>query len=117
MAQNLTMEEAIRNATKVSKPSDKLPTGAVNIAKPVDRPVVKAVEEVKAVPLTLNNTITGGSLAAPSTTPILTLAALEKLYILDVLQKTGNNKTKAAELLGVSLKTIYNKLATYGKES
>jgi DNA-binding NtrC family response regulator len=32
------------------------------------------------------------------------------------LQATGNNKTRAAELLGVSLKTLHNKLKEYGSE-
>jgi DNA-binding NtrC family response regulator len=59
---------------------------------------------------------TSSVVATTAPTPILTLAQLEKLYILDMLKKTGNNKTKTAELLGVSLKTIYNKLASYGAE-
>jgi hypothetical protein len=29
------------------------------------------------------------------------------------LQKTENNKTRAAELLGISLKTLHNKLRLY----
>ena len=37
----------------------------------------------------------------------------EKQRILTALQQTGNNKTKAAQLLGVDRKTLYNKLKLY----
>ena len=37
----------------------------------------------------------------------------EKRRILQALQQTGNNKTKAAQLLGVDRKTLYNKLKLY----
>ncbi len=37
----------------------------------------------------------------------------EKQRILNALQQTGNNKTKAAQLLGVDRKTLYNKLKHY----
>jgi DNA-binding NtrC family response regulator len=39
----------------------------------------------------------------------------EKLLILKTLQTTGNNKTRAAEILGISLKTLHNKLKEYGR--
>jgi DNA-binding NtrC family response regulator len=110
MTKPLTMQEAIRNATKLSgKPPVAPPvlvTGEVNIAKPTPKrevappapkPKVEVVPAVEAAP----------------TVPQLTLAELEKLYILDTLTKAGGNKTKAADILGVSLKTIYNKLASY----
>jgi PAS domain S-box-containing protein len=38
----------------------------------------------------------------------------ERATILSALQKTGNNKTKAARLLGISLRSLYNKLERYG---
>ena len=34
--------------------------------------------------------------------------------ILKTLASVGNNKTKAAEVLGISLKTLHNKLNRYG---
>ena len=43
-----------------------------------------------------------------------TVDAMERELILQTLQATGNNKTRAAELLGVSLKTLHNKLKEYG---
>jgi DNA-binding NtrC family response regulator len=41
------------------------------------------------------------------------LEEIERQMILRTLDKTGNNKTKAAELLNVSLKTLHNKLNAY----
>jgi DNA-binding NtrC family response regulator len=46
-----------------------------------------------------------------------TVDAVERELILQTLQATGNNKTRAAELLGISLKTLHNKLKEYGAAS
>ena len=43
-----------------------------------------------------------------------TVDAVERELILQTLNATGNNKTRAAELLGISLKTLHNKLKEYG---
>lgn len=40
----------------------------------------------------------------------------ERSAIREVLKRTGNNKTKTAELLGVDRKTLYNKLKAYDIE-
>jgi DNA-binding NtrC family response regulator len=45
-----------------------------------------------------------------------TVDAIERELILQTLGATGNNKTRAAELLGISLKTLHNKLKEYGGE-
>ena len=37
----------------------------------------------------------------------------EKQQIIEVLQQTGNNKSRAAQLLGIDRKTLYNKLKLY----
>jgi DNA-binding NtrC family response regulator len=39
----------------------------------------------------------------------------ERLLILRTLEATGQNKTRAAEILGISLKTLHNKLKEYGR--
>jgi DNA-binding NtrC family response regulator len=49
---------------------------------------------------------TGGSV-----TPI---REMERDMILRALEETGQDKRRAAQLLGISLKTLYNKLAKYG---
>jgi DNA-binding NtrC family response regulator len=38
----------------------------------------------------------------------------ERGLILRTLEFTRNNKTRAAEILGISLKTLHNKLKEYG---
>ncbi len=43
-----------------------------------------------------------------------TVAEAEKALIQVTLQHTKNNKTRAAEILGISLKTLFNKLKEYG---
>lgn len=42
-----------------------------------------------------------------------TVDAAEKQLILKTLESTGNNKTRAAEILGISSKTLQNKLKEY----
>jgi len=44
-----------------------------------------------------------------------TVDAAEQALILRTLEATGQNKTRAAEILGVSLKTLHNKLKEYGR--
>ncbi len=43
----------------------------------------------------------------------LTLAEIEKRHIHRVLASTGGNKTRAARVLGIDTKTLYNKLKSY----
>jgi DNA-binding NtrC family response regulator len=46
-----------------------------------------------------------------------TVDEAEQLLILKTLESTGNNKTRAAEKLGISLKTLHNKLKEYGSSN
>ncbi|MFI5105216.1 MAG: helix-turn-helix domain-containing protein, partial [Terriglobales bacterium] len=43
-----------------------------------------------------------------------TVSQAEKMLILKTLAASNNNKTRAAEILGISLKTLHNKLKEYG---
>ena len=45
-----------------------------------------------------------------------TVDEAERLLILRTLESAGQNKTRAAEILGVSLKTLHNKLKEYSRE-
>ncbi|MGA2990174.1 MAG: sigma-54 dependent transcriptional regulator [Candidatus Korobacteraceae bacterium] len=46
-----------------------------------------------------------------------TVEEAEKQLILKTLESTHNNKTRAAEILGISLKTLHNKLKEYGGQA
>ncbi len=45
---------------------------------------------------------------------ILSLAEIEKRHIFAALEKTNSNRTHAAKLLGISIRTLRNKLHEYG---
>ena len=45
-----------------------------------------------------------------------TVEEAEKQLILRTLEMENNNKTRAAQIVGISLKTLHNKLGKYGKD-
>lgn len=47
--------------------------------------------------------------------PTITLHELEKRYIVEALRHFDGNKTQAANALGITIKTLYNKLHEYGE--
>ncbi len=54
--------------------------------------------------------------ASASLLPHATLAEVEKEHILAVLNATGWHRSKAAQCLGISRRTLYNKMAEYAIE-
>jgi two-component system response regulator HydG len=48
--------------------------------------------------------------------PNPTLEAIERAYILWVLNAEGGNKTRAAEALGIDPSTLHRKLSRFGSE-
>jgi DNA-binding NtrC family response regulator len=68
--------------------------------------------------------VPSGSKAAPDYSDVdsvrlpvgTTVSDAEKALIMLTLQHTKNNKTRAAEILGISLKTLFNKLKEYGSQ-
>ncbi|MBO0797556.1 MAG: sigma-54-dependent Fis family transcriptional regulator, partial [Blastocatellia bacterium] len=57
------------------------------------------------------------AIIAHAQTDQLTLRELERTYILETLRKTGGNKLRAAEILGLDRKTLYRRLAEYRIEN
>ena len=47
--------------------------------------------------------------------PTIPLAELERRYIIKALHHFDGNKTQAANALGITIKTLYNKLHEYGE--
>lgn len=47
---------------------------------------------------------------------VMTIAEMEKQMIFDTLEKTGNNRTEAAKILGITTRTLRNKLHQYESE-
>ena len=56
------------------------------------------------------------ALLARSHEQTLTLREVEREYILEMLRRTGGNKLKASQLLGLDRKTLYRKLEEYQSE-
>lgn len=53
------------------------------------------------------------SLIASSSARSLTVAEVEREYIIETLRRTSGNKSRAAEILGLDRKTLYRKLDEY----
>jgi DNA-binding NtrC family response regulator len=55
-------------------------------------------------------------ISAPSTNPPVSLKEIEKSVILNTLDQTNGNRTHAAEILGISVRTLRNKMNEYRKK-
>ena len=98
----------------------------------LERAVILAGEgviEIKHLPAFLQGRAAAPLAGLPAATPAerddpggvcfqigATVAEAEKGLILRTLEHTRNNKTRAAEILGISLKTLHNKLKEYGAQ-
>ncbi len=51
----------------------------------------------------------------PSSAPATTMEGIEREAILRTLKETGGNRTRAAEILGIGLRTLQRKLKEYGE--
>jgi two-component system response regulator FlrC len=77
----------------------------------------------RAVHLSQGHVIAGSAIQFLDSAPVLasaagvtTLSEMEKKLILQTLQLTKQNKTRAAQLLGISIRTLRNKLNEYRQE-
>ena len=80
----------------------------------------------RSVVMNIDNCIEPGDLLIDTSCPVpqisksdstlgMTLSDVEKNHILTTLNSLNNNKTKAAQTLGISIKTLRNKLREYEK--
>ncbi|TVR56990.1 MAG: sigma-54-dependent Fis family transcriptional regulator [Gemmatimonadales bacterium] len=72
--------------------------------------------ELEHLPPYVRNPERGGGAKSYAFPPDATVADAERELILRTLDETGNNKTETARRLGVSVRTIHNKLKAYGVE-
>ena len=81
----------------------------------VERMVVLArskVLDVSDIPSQVREKASGGGEVKVDTE--LTVDEMEKRMVIQALEKTGGNRTKAAEKLGISRRTLHRKLNQYG---
>ncbi|MEM9161183.1 MAG: helix-turn-helix domain-containing protein, partial [Verrucomicrobiota bacterium] len=65
---------------------------------------------------TVSKPAPSASLPVGSDGDLLPLEEIEKQHILATLESTGANRTQAAKHLGISIRTLRNKLAAYRKD-
>jgi DNA-binding NtrC family response regulator len=72
-------------------------------------------DEVRAhdLPPRIQQAGQSASLVAGASRRHVSLRDLEREYILEILRQVGNNKSRAAEILGLDRKTLYRKLEEY----
>jgi transcriptional regulator with GAF, ATPase, and Fis domain len=64
-----------------------------------------------------NTTVAGATAGQGADGAVVSLAEMEKRHIIATLKKTAQNRTQAAKVLGISVRTLRNKLAEYGMSS
>jgi DNA-binding NtrC family response regulator len=66
------------------------------------------------LPAGLTHASPGAESDAVALTVGMTVEEAERILILKTLASVGNNKARAAGILGISIKTLHNKLNRYG---
>jgi transcriptional regulator with PAS, ATPase and Fis domain len=72
--------------------------------------------DLAQVPPEVRAPAAAGGTAGDGYAPDLPLEEVERRHILRVLEASGGNKTRAAEVLGVTVRTLYNRLDAYRRE-
>jgi two-component system response regulator HydG len=83
----------------------------------IERAVILCLEEkiaLQHLPLQVRQSYADNSERPFAIRPGLTLKDMEKELILSTLRQTENNRTRAAEILGITRQTLQNKLKEYG---
>src|SRR5262245_1707262 len=111
-----TRVEALRDEALEMLKSYSWPGNVRELRNVMERAVILArgqwIESAHLPPYILNP---GADSTAKIVLPLgVTAAEAEKALIMKTLEKTGNNKAEAARQLGLDVKTIRNKLKSYG---
>jgi DNA-binding NtrC family response regulator len=118
-----------RNVTVVSDPVMHLfhhyawPGNVRELRNTLERAVIvceSAVVEARHLPPGFGNQVAKAPVSEANSIRLgvgTTVGEAEKQLILKTLESTNNNKTRAAEILGISLKTLHNKLKEYNAHS
>jgi DNA-binding NtrC family response regulator len=125
LAQRFLEEFAAREGKPVRGLSDEArglvlrhtwPGNVRELRNAMERAVIVAGGE-SIVPMDLPRTVRGGATGGPPVVvPGMTVDEVERQLILATLDRTNGNKTRAARMLGVSLKTLHNKLRRYRQQ-
>lgn len=70
-------------------------------------------DEMSADEILIENYVPTPSLKASSLQAGMTVAQMERALIMETLAATGDNRTQAARMLGISVRTLRNKLTEY----
>ena len=129
LVKSLLSEMATKHGRKVAAVSEAVlnlfqnhswPGNVREVRNTLERAVIVcegAVVETKHLPPGFGQTPLRTSADDPDTVHLgvgTTVEEAERMLILKTLAATNNNKTRAAEILGISLKTLHNKLKEYG---
>ena len=99
------------------RPKDARILSALTYAQNGTHQYQQALETAKLVhTLNHNGMANVHYVAASAAMSLKEFDAMERELILQTLSATGNNKTRAADLLAISLKTLHNKLKEYGAD-
>src|SRR6266581_4315340 len=129
LVQTLLGEMSVKHGRKVAAVSEAVlnlfhnyswPGNVRELRNTLERAVIVcdgAVVETRHLPPGFGHTTVRTSPEDPDAVRLgvgTTVEEAERLLILKTLTATSNNKTRAAEILGISLKTLHNKLKEYG---
>jgi DNA-binding NtrC family response regulator len=99
------LQNVIERAVILCNEGAPLETGHLGLTQKIE--IVSPPGPVVAVPATAPP-------VATSETEFPTINEIEKRHILHALQRTSGNRTQAAKILGISIRTLRNKLHEYG---
>lgn len=90
-----------------------LTSGDVLTRDVVSPDIIEAVERAGKTPIPVKGAVAPQSEEEVGSGEIVPLDEVEKNAIIDALRVTKNNKTRAAKLLGIGVRTLYRKIKEY----